>query len=226
MWLTHRANDDAFDDMFELLRNEPERGWRLIRAVVGSAHDYAVLAAIAAGPLEDLINQHRDVILPILDGEVKTNVRLRICLRAAYADLPHDVRALVEAETADVRDLPADTDAQLAGADLALVVSWLHHSDTAWASEFLKEMIESDPPAAWDVLRVLAVFADEDVRLRHEIFEDAFGRFMRRHLADYREKLVALGHKNDAFRKWVAERNAAVGDAESWTAFLARLASV
>lgn len=225
-WITHLTNEDAWDQIDELVTGEPDRAWRIIRAVINSAPDYGVLSAIAAGPVEDLISRHGDTFMPILLEDAKNSARVRICLRATYSDLPSELRALIEAETADVRDVPVDQAARLEGEDLALVISWLHHSDTSWASEFLKEMTENDPAAAWDVLRVLAVFAEEDARIRDDVYEDAFAPFIRSHLHDYYDRLVALGHKSVAFRQWVTDRKRPlIEDAEKWVTFIRELAS-
>lgn len=48
-WLSHVTSYSAWDDMEEVLRSEPERAWRLILALVGSAPDSGVMSAVAAG---------------------------------------------------------------------------------------------------------------------------------------------------------------------------------
>jgi hypothetical protein len=225
-WVAHVTNEAAWDEMREVVDDDRERAWRLILAMVGCAPDYDVLATVAAGPVEDLIDRHGDWAMPMIAGEARNNVRLRICLGAAYSELPADVSALVEGETTDVRDLAVDSELIVTGEDLALVMAWLHHSDTAWSSEFLKEMTENDPAAAWDVLRVLVAFADEDTRIRHDVFEDALHPFMRRHFTAYREHLIGLGRKSAAFREWTRDQKRPVtDDAATWAAFVADLTS-
>lgn len=225
-WLTHLTNEAAWDAMNDVVENDPGRAWRLIRAVVGCAPDYDVLSAFAAGPVEDLISRHGESMMPVIAEEAKVNPRLRVCLRAAYSEFSADLQILVESETADVRDLAVDPQTTLTGEDLALVVAWLHHSDTAWSSEFLRSMTGNDPDAAWDVLRVLAVFAEEDTRVRRDVFERAFEPFIRRHFDAYREHLIGLGRKSAAFRQWTRDRKRPViDDAAMWTAFVANLMS-
>ncbi|HYR30202.1 MAG TPA: hypothetical protein VEU30_17175, partial [Thermoanaerobaculia bacterium] len=224
-WLTNLTNEGAWDEMNDVVGNEPGRAWRIIRAVVGSAPDYDVLSAIAAGPVENLISKHGDSVMPILVEEAKRSARVRICLGATYSEFPPELDAMIEAETADVRDVPTDDDVQLAGKDLALFVSWLRHSDSAWAPQFLEEMTNSDPAAAWDVLGVLAIFAEEDARIRADVYANAFTPFMRRHFDDHREKLVILGRKSAAFRQWARDRKRSpIEDAAKWDAFVAELA--
>ena len=57
--------------MREVVESDPDRAWRIILAVIGSAPDYAVLATLAAGPVEDLIDRHGDSILPIVTEEAQ-----------------------------------------------------------------------------------------------------------------------------------------------------------
>jgi len=210
--------------MNDVVENEPERAWRIIRAAIGSAPDYDVLAAIAAGPVEDLISSHEDSIMPVIVEEAEKSVRVRICLQAAYSEFPDELRATIEAEKADVRDVPADDDVQLAGQDLALFVSWLRHANASWASEFLKEMTENDPAGAWEVLRVLAMFAEEDPRVREEVFEEAFTPFIRRHFDGHREALVTFGRKHAAFREWArGQERPIVEDGGKWERFVGEL---
>jgi len=225
-WVTHMTNEAAWDEMREVVENDRERAWRLIRVIVGCAPDYDVLATVAAGPVEDLIDQHGDWAMPMIAEEARNNVRLRICLGAAYSPFPADLRALVESETADVRDLAVDPELIVTGEDLALIMAWLHHSDTAWSSEFPKQMTENDPAAAWDVLRVLFAFADEDTRIRQDVFEHALDPFIRRHFTAYREHLIGLGRKSAAFREWTRDQKRPVtDDATTWAAFIADLVS-
>jgi hypothetical protein len=225
-WVTYLTNESAWDEMRELVETDPERAWRVIRAIVGAAPDYDVLAAVAAGPIEDLFDHHGESMMAIIVDEAKRDARLRICLRAAYSDFPPELSVLLEAETSDVRDLQANTQLSIGGKDLALIVAWLHHSDSAWASYFLQELTASDPEGAWDALRVLAVFAEEDARLRDDVFEDAFEPFMRRHFSSYREELVNVGRKSAAFRQWAKDRKRSpLDDEKVWAEFIGELTS-
>jgi hypothetical protein len=225
-WVTHLTNEIAWEQMRDVVGSDPERAWRLIRAIVGFAPDYGVLCAVAAGPIEDFISCHGESVMPMIAQEAMQNTRFRICLGAAYGDFPADLSARIEAETADVRDLAIDPAATLSGEDLALVVAWLHQSDTAWSWTFLQDMTENDPAAAWDALRALAIFAEEDIRIREEVFESAFEPFIRRHFNAYRELMMELGRTNTAFREWTHDRKQpAAEDAGEWTTFVADLAS-
>jgi len=92
-WVSHAVNAHAWDEMRELVDSEPERAWKLIQVLVGSASDYDVLAAIAARPVKDLIYHRGESFMPMIE-EAKMSARLRICLRATYSELPDDVRQL------------------------------------------------------------------------------------------------------------------------------------
>lgn len=223
-WVSHLTNEAAWDEMNDVVETDPERAWRLIRAVVGVAPDDHTLSALAAGPVEDFIDRHGDEAIAMMTEEIRKSARLRVCLRGAYSELPDELRSLIEGESSDVRDLATDPTVSLDSEDLALILAWLRHSNTAWAADFLKEMTEHDPAAAWDVLRVLAVFAQEDSRIQLDIFDDAFEPFIRQHFTAYREQLIDLGQKRSAFRQWVHERKDPVTtDAATWAAFAAEL---
>lgn len=223
-WLTHVVNEAAWDEMSELVDSEPERAWHVIQLLIGAAPDYGVLSAVAAGPLEDLIDQHGDAFMPRIAEKAKTSARLRICLRGVNSDLPPELSAIVEAEAGDVRALPVEAEASATGDDLALIIAWLHHSDTAWSFVFLKEMTVNDAASAWDVLRVLLVFAEEDPRIQCEVFDEAFEPFMRRHFTDFRDRFVEAGRKSAAFRRWARDRRRPpIDDELAWGPFVSEL---
>jgi len=225
-WVHHVSNEHAYDELQDLIDSQPERAWRIIDLLVGCAPDYGVLAAIAAGPVESLLDSHGETFMPVVASAVRTNTRLRICLRAAYPYFPADIRQLINEETADVRDLAVDENIAAVGSDLALVVRWLRCSDTAWASTMLQEMTEGRPREAWNVLQVLAIFADEDDRISSDVFDRAFQPFVRRHFSEFREELATLGKTNPAFGQWIHDqKHAPISDESDWTSFKVAITS-
>ena len=57
-WLSHLAATKAWDEVDDLVYDEPERAWRIILAMVAYAPDAATLRAVAAGPVETFYHQH------------------------------------------------------------------------------------------------------------------------------------------------------------------------
>lgn len=223
-WVTHVVYDAAWDEMSELVDSQPERAWHLIQLLIGAAPDYGVLSAVAAGPVEDLIDRHGDAFMPRIAEKAKTSARLRTCLRGVYSDLPPELSTIVEAEAGDVRALPVEAEASATGEELALIIGWLHHSDTAWSFAFLKEMIVNDAASAWDVLRVLLVYAEPDRRIQSEVFHEAFEPFMRHHFTDFRDRFVEVGRKSAAFRQWARDRRRPpIDDELAWGLFVSEL---
>jgi hypothetical protein len=53
----------AFDDVCDLLSQDPERLWRITLCMISRTSDETTLAYIAAGPLEDIIAKHGSVFI-------------------------------------------------------------------------------------------------------------------------------------------------------------------
>jgi hypothetical protein len=47
----------AYEQVSDLVRNNPQVGWRIARRLIDLAPDDAALAYVAAGPLEDTVNR-------------------------------------------------------------------------------------------------------------------------------------------------------------------------
>lgn len=62
-WIEYHTTKDAdlfwsFEQLNELVHDDPEQAWKAIVAISSSSNDPAVLANLAAGPLEDLLHLH------------------------------------------------------------------------------------------------------------------------------------------------------------------------
>lgn len=210
--------------MNDLIASDPEQAWRLIRAMVAYAPDYGVLAGVAAGPVESLIDQHEDAFMSVFRNEVERNPRFRVCLRAAYTEWPRELADLLEQDAhsgtslpvAGLRDIDATTE------EMALLISWFHHSTTGWASSLLADFTSQDPPSAWDAIRLLLVFAEEDANVRDDVFEHALVPFVRKNFGAHRESLVAVARRHAWLREsFAASKRPQIEDPNTWRDFLA-----
>jgi hypothetical protein len=225
-WLTNLRAYAAWETLAGLVNEEPDRAWRVVKLMVAHAPDHDLLGAVAAGPVEDLIEGHAaEMLAPILE-EARVNARLRVCLQGVYSDLGNELRALVEAQTPDLRTLPRQLPADASAGDTSLMVAWFHSSDTQWAATFLGELTREEPERAWEVLLVLLRFGKDEAELREEIFLHAFDPFIRTNFLPYREQLKALALGDEDLRKWLLrERHQPIDDAASWTTFRQELSS-
>ena len=59
--LAHGYTDEtfwAFDRMVELMRDDPDEAWAVTKALIAQAANEEELAYVAAGPLEELLQEH------------------------------------------------------------------------------------------------------------------------------------------------------------------------
>lgn len=172
--------------------------------MVALAPDPNTLAAIAAGPVESLLASHREQFLPLFHAEAERSERFRLCLQSAYVDVPAELEELIERDTPSATMLPrANADAIDAEAT-ALIVAWFQHANTGWAPSLLDALIAEDPAAAWDAIRVLLVFANDDPALREEVGEQAVTRFVKKRGDEFRETLLVAAERHPWARQWLA----------------------
>ena len=77
-YLAHHATGDdslfwAFEDLSEILSDDPERAWRLTLQLISQSSNEAVLAYVAAGPLEDLLAYHGHRFIERIEAQSKTD---------------------------------------------------------------------------------------------------------------------------------------------------------
>jgi hypothetical protein len=74
-----RGEDDAtfwaWEAMWELVREDPEAAWTVIRAVLARCDDDRMLAYVAAGDLEDLLVHHGAAFIDRIEQEAASNPR-------------------------------------------------------------------------------------------------------------------------------------------------------
>ena len=74
----------TFDLLVEAAENDPELCWRLIDAVVARDPDDQVLAALAAGPMEDLLVHHGRAFIERIESKAGQNPLFRHLLASVW----------------------------------------------------------------------------------------------------------------------------------------------
>lgn len=78
----HPLADIPFTE-HEYIRTEPETAWRIILELTERSNDN-LLGMIAAGPLEDLLNEHPDKFIQRIEEQARKSIRFRECLTGVW----------------------------------------------------------------------------------------------------------------------------------------------
>ena len=222
-WLEHHGSTWAWEELNDLIRADPNAAWKMVQVMVAFGPDYGTLAAVAAGPVEDLLSDNEN--FEPMRREAERSFRFRICLRAAYG-LPHDLQRYTDEVLPD-EPLPPSVDTPVPSADqVALMVAWFHHSDTDWARTFLDEQIRDDPGGAWTIVRLLLRLSDDTPERREDVFLFAVEPFIRRHLDTYRTELIDVARRRQELRSWlIATKRPLVENHDGWKEFVDAISS-
>ena len=78
----------AWEEVDELVRSDGDVGWKLVLQLINAAPDDGVLAAVAAGPLEDLLARMRDEQFDRVEVEARRSPKFRRCLTGVWGLAP------------------------------------------------------------------------------------------------------------------------------------------
>ena len=223
-WLDHRGSTWAWDALNDLIQSDPLAAWKIVHLMVAFAPDYGTLAAVAAGPVEDLLSV--DEAFEPMRRVAEANARFRICLSGAYG-LPDDLQRYANDCSSSDPLPPAGLAPPTPSADqLASAVAWFHHSDTHWATTFLDEQIKHHADDAWRTIRLLLRLSDDLPERREDVLLFAVEPFVRQHLETYRAQLIDLARRRPELRAWfVATKRPPVENHELWNDFIVTLSS-
>lgn len=86
---------NAADQLMDIVLDDPSEAWRVTVALIDRADGEEELAAVAAGPLEDLIRDHAGAFADRIVAEAHANDRFRKALNYVWGwnDLEPNVRA-------------------------------------------------------------------------------------------------------------------------------------
>src|SRR5688572_11040337 len=95
-----KANDEDFwahEAMREFCDIDPDLAWEVLGMIVERVKEPALLACLAAGPLEDLIVNHGRDIIDKIERYAAASARFRETLVGVWRrDIPQDVWARIE----------------------------------------------------------------------------------------------------------------------------------
>lgn len=84
----------AVEAVNRLVREDREYAWLVILRLVELAPDDLTLAAVAAGPLENLLGSHSYEVIERVEHQAQTDIRFRRCLSGVWgwSSIPEDVQ--------------------------------------------------------------------------------------------------------------------------------------
>ncbi|MEQ1644265.1 MAG: DUF6869 domain-containing protein [Pyrinomonadaceae bacterium] len=102
-WITYYLNrrkgfdnpSSAWEKVDEVIRRDRDKGWELVLELIDAAPDDFILATIAAGPLEDLLNDSPAVLADRVEIEARRSPKFRRCLTGVWG-VPDSLRTRVE----------------------------------------------------------------------------------------------------------------------------------
>ena len=101
-WISHYLNrrngvDDsssASEKADDIISCDPDKGWDLVLELIDAAPDDLMLATIAAGPLENLLNESPEVLSDRVENEARRDPKFRRCLTGVWG-IPDPLRCRI-----------------------------------------------------------------------------------------------------------------------------------
>ena len=92
----------AFNELVDVLRDDPESAWWITVELIALASDDATLAYVAAGPLEDLLCKHPRVIIDRVEHRAREDARFLKAVAGVWGSsrMTQNVRARLDAVVA------------------------------------------------------------------------------------------------------------------------------
>jgi hypothetical protein len=90
------ASQWAMEAVDELVRNNPDSAWSIIVKVIAGAEDDRVLAFVAAGPLENLLETHGTRVMKYVEELAKSDRKFRRALTGVWLSSPSDMARKIE----------------------------------------------------------------------------------------------------------------------------------
>jgi len=79
-WLEVQRNWWAWEALNDLCLEQPLEAWHLVVRMVAMTNDDELLEDIGAGPLEDLLQLHADLLYPDVSAQAAASSRMRTAL--------------------------------------------------------------------------------------------------------------------------------------------------
>lgn len=88
-WFVHEKNFWAFSTMNDLCDDAPRLAWSITLELIARAEDELEVGVIAAGPLEDLVRKHADLLWDEIVAKAYEDAHFRMALRGVWV-FPRD----------------------------------------------------------------------------------------------------------------------------------------
>jgi hypothetical protein len=84
-YLRHFESEDpdlfwAWEEVLEITDSDPERAWELTLSLVAKASNPRTLSYVAAGPMEDLLNNHGSAVIDRVEIAARRDSKFRLAL--------------------------------------------------------------------------------------------------------------------------------------------------
>jgi len=97
MWIEYHHTDD--DDLFQavtklerMIESDEERAWRVILTILKKDNSAAIMANLAAGPMEDILVQHGDVLMERVQAKFEKDPDFKKVITDVWqSGMPEDV---------------------------------------------------------------------------------------------------------------------------------------
>lgn len=219
-WIEHAESSWAWDEVRELMQEHAESK-KFVQLAISYAPDNGTLAAIAAGPVEDLARTADGAAWLI--EEASRSPRLRLCLAYTYvSDGP--LGELVERcneEKLEFSTLPVESRVEGTPEDVALLIAWLHHGDTSWAATLLDELTRTDVASTVRLLRILVRMAADRPDTMRAMRTNIFQPLIARQFTRNRDALLTAIRGDTLLTSWLKEsRRPYDVEADAWLRFV------
>ena len=99
--VAHQRKDTnfwAFNELADLMRDDPDEAWQITVELVTRASDEEALGYVAAGALEDLICAHPDAMIDRVESRARQDARFRKAIARVWGwiRMPKDIRARLD----------------------------------------------------------------------------------------------------------------------------------
>ena len=97
----------AVDAVEDLVRRDPDAAWAVVVELISRADDDAILAYIAAGPLENLVVLHGTQVIGRIEAHAAADSRFRRALTGIWVegDVPEEISKRLELIVRDASPL-------------------------------------------------------------------------------------------------------------------------
>jgi hypothetical protein len=225
-WIANAESHDAWEDLDEMVRNDPEQAWHWIRDMVDVAPS-RLLGMIAAGPLEDLLHRHGKSFIGRVKKAAAADSQFQHCLSGVWLFEPRRLADQIRRAATSPSKMARRRRGTISKKRAWIIARWFHHSDTMWAPNRLNELILTDVEAAWRMILFLIRIANEE---KPHVLDDidalVFSKLVDVRGPELYERIIAEAKQNPTIKRWIEARRRWKYLDENWKGLLERYSSL